>query len=174
MPSETIEDNLFADYEEDEPDPKPSKNPVAEQRKHIKDLEAKLKTAEPELEELRAFKTKYDQDQREAAIGATFTELGMPANAAKFFKLENPEGEVTKEKVAAWAVENQFATSDQFSDAGKSDEGFVPTSHGEGFMPGVKKYTREEFNKLLSTGNPADQLEANKAVEQGRVDFARA
>lgn len=165
-------DALFGDEEEETP-AATQKNPVAEQRKHIKELEKRLKEAEPELDILRKFKQEYDASQRESSIQEVFSELGVAEHAAKFYKLENPEGEVTKEAVAAWAVENQFASADSFSDVNKTDQGFTPTSHGESFATGIKQYNRKEWDKLLSTGNPADLMEANKAVEQGRVDLDR-
>jgi len=163
--------DLFLDEDEDETPVQPQKNPVAEQRKHIKELEKTLKEWEPELEELRRFKTEQTTAQREAVITETFTSLGLPTKASKFYKLENPDGEISKEAVAKWAVENEFATPDQFSSAEPTDQGFSPTTHGEGFVPGLKRYSRKEFEKLLSTGNAADQIEANRAIEQGRVDL---
>ena len=165
-------DDLFGAADEDDPPAGgKQKNPVAEQRKHIKELEARLKEIEPAYEELTKFKTQYDSEQRESTLKTVFEELGVSDKAVKFFKLENPDGEVSKETVARWAVENEFATPDQFEGTEKTDAGFVPTTHGDGFIPGAKRYSRKEFEKLLSTGNVADQLAANKAVEQGRVDF---
>lgn len=172
MPLDDIDD-LFGESEEEETEKPKGNNPVADQRKHIKELEKRLKDYEPELEGLRTFKAEYDKDQRETSIKSIFTELEVPEHAVKFYKLENPEGEVTKEAVATWAVENQFATTEQFSGAQKTDTGFTPTAHGEGTMPGIKTYSRKEFEKLLSTGNPADQVTANKAIAEGRVDLIR-
>lgn len=167
-------DELFDEYEEETPPAgRQEKNPVAAQRKHIKELEAKLKAYDDEVPSLREFKTKYDADQRSVGVKALFQELEVPEKAVKFFMLENPEGEFTKETIATWAVENEFATEDQFTGKEKTDKGYTPTTHGEGHIPGAKTYTRKEFEKLLSSGNEADTRTANKAIAEGRVDLIR-
>ena len=169
MPPEDIDD-LFEDEEESEAAKPQSKNPVADQRKHIKELEKRVKEYEAKLPELETFKAQYDAEQRENSIKGVFTELELPSNAVKFFKLENPEGEVTKEAVSVWAVENGFAEQTQFEDS-KTGTGFTPSSLGEGSIPGAKIYSRKEFEALLSSGETSDQLKANKAIEQNRVNF---
>lgn len=174
MSLDDIDDDLFG---EDDPTPVPDggkqKNPLAEQRRRIKELENRLKEVEPEYETLKAFKVDYETEKRETTIKDVVKELELPENVVKFFKLENPEGEVTKEVVAKWAVDNSFATAEQFTGTESGATGFVPTTHGEAFIPGAKTYTREEFEKALR-GTPAEALAAQDALQKGRVDMIRA
>jgi hypothetical protein len=172
MVSDTDIESLFGESEdEQEQEPSsPSNADWARMRKEKKALEKQLKEYETKLPELEQFKAQYDAEQRENSIKSVFQELELPANAVKFFKLENPEGEVTKEAAVHWAVENGFAEESSF-DNKRTDAGFTPSALGEGSIPGAKVYSRKEFEALLSSGETSDQIKANKAIEEGRVNL---
>lgn len=153
-----IEEMLLGDDEDETTEPKNAD--WARQRKE-------LKAAQKELEELRAFKAQAEQDRRKDAVAEVFRSIGLKPKHAKFYPTE---GDTTEEAIRIWAISEELLedTGDEMpTPASGSPSGFTPTVLSEGTTPGVKRYTREEFEQIFRE-NPE---KGRALLEAGRVKW---
>jgi hypothetical protein len=114
----------------------------------------------PELEELREFKTVALQAQREGEISDEFEKAGYSGKLAKLWSALNPEGLPTAESVKAFAAEYGVTPSRAV--------GYSPTVIGnEAHVPTAKTYTWAEMEQIAKE-NPA---RARALAEAGRVKW---
>lgn len=178
----------LSDEGTDEPTDSENKNFV-QLRQHARDLEKRLKSVEPELEELRGFRTQTLAQKRTDAAENAFKELSLNPASARLFTALNPEGDVTVEAVAAFAKENGLMPVDAATPAPVADgpapvvdspDVTTPSTDGQrtrGFQPQVggatvpvdaEKVSRAEWLRMVQD-NPA---KAQSLFEQNRVDMS--
>jgi len=138
-------------------------------RNYSKKLERESKAMASELEELKAFRTQITEERRDAALGATFKEVGLSESHAKLFKALNPEIEaeaITPESVFNFAKEYELVSADTAAPeaAPEKKEGFTPVVVGQ--PAPLTQYTTEEVQKLLREGKTD---EVTRAYKEGRV-----
>lgn len=161
----TTDDFTLDDDEETEVDDK--SNPMKTLRDHAKSLERKAKAYEKELEELRAFKVKFESEAKSRTAGEIFSQLGLSEKQAALFLKVNPDAEVDLASAKAFAEEYGFAIDESQVDESEAVEtgGFSPSPTTGGKPAPGKIFSSEEWYALYKE-NPA---EAMKIANQGRV-----
>jgi len=144
---------------------------IQELRKAYQRQEKAVKAADKELSELREFKAKVVAEQRETAITAAFTEVGLNPAHAKLYRAMNPDLEVesiTAESVAGFAAEYSLPTetTGTVPDAPEpAKSGYRPVTTGSAAP--LARLTQEDIDRLMREG---DFETVNKAYAEGRVE----
>lgn len=163
-------DEFYDDDADDNTDASDS-NPMKQLRAHARKLEKDLKAGTTELEELRQYKVTSELAIREVQAGKVFTELGLSDKQAKLFLKTNPDTEVTKDSIKAFAVEYGLGIQESEEDAAldaQTSDSFVPVTSGGNPVRNV--LNREQFEALKRT----DMGAAVKAVQENRVEGFQA
>lgn len=162
-------DPFSLDEEDTESKPTEDSKSFKELRSAYNRLEKQLKTLEPELTDLRAFRADREKVDRETAISGIFQQVGLNPKHAKLYAALNSEGETTAESVAQFAAEYGLLTEEggQVEAPPAVPAGAAPTVLAETTAPGSKVYSHDEFTEMLN--NPATQAKAFQLYQSGRV-----
>lgn len=95
----------FDDDVEETPQGDKGSNPVKQLRDALKAAQKEAKESKKELEELRAFRTEYENEQKISTSAKSFEKFGLTQKHAELFHKVNPDGDVTDDAIKAFAEE---------------------------------------------------------------------
>ena len=157
-------------YDEDEDQEFDGQSSSMQQlRKAYNRMERENKALKQENDELVGFRGEVLKERKDKAIASSFEEVGLNPKHAKLFQALNPEVEIeqiTPQSVAAFAAEYALVTTEGGEVAAPEPTGYAPVTTGQASK--VSALSRDEWIKLAQT----DQLAAQKAWEDGRVDLS--
>lgn len=158
-------DDLF-DGEEEQGNQKTPKDEDADRAWAT--MRRKLDKLEKEAQELRAYKVEVETKQRTASVADAFTALGLKPKHAEFYPADAP---TEPDAIKAWAVDKELLALEEGEEVTEvttspQSTGFTPTAVGEGAPLGSKRYSFEEWEKLLAS----DPNRAMQVWNAGRVE----
>lgn len=162
--------DAFDEIEEESPQGNQGSNPVKQLRDALKAKDKESKAMLKELEELRAFRGKYESDQKVAKAAETFTKYGLTEKHAELFYKLNPElTDFSDQAVLAFAEEwalpiKQSEGEEGDPTPGAEEEPFVPV---EGGSPQTGYMSRADL-EVLYKQNPRKAL---ATLQSGKVKW---